>query len=287
MKISAITNGISQDYETACQLMNETGVKYAELQEAYGKRVEYLTLDDARKIKALNDQYDIEVASVTTHAFVGIGVGGIEVGDEKYQEQMALLKNGIEIAKIVGAKHVRAMCFARQIVMWGKNGADQWNAGGNKAWPKFIELYRPIAKLAEEEGISLIVENGFNGMLTSAYTARRFIEDLGSPNVSVLWDPANAAWVGDIAYPNGYEEVKNCLGHVHIKDMLLDPIRSTAEVVAIGRGDLAPYLTRIAKALRDDGYDGFVSLENIYRPEGKDYVDGYRIDIETLKEIFA
>ena len=57
--------------------------------------------------------------------------------------------------------------------------------------------------------------------------------------------------------------------------------------MAIGRGDLAPYLTRIAKALRDDGYDGFVSLENIYRPEGKDYVDGYRIDIETLKEIFA
>ena len=83
MKISVITNGISQDYETACQIMNETGVKYAELQEAYGKRVEYLTLDDARKIKALNDQYGIEVASVTTHAFVGIGVGGIEVGDEK------------------------------------------------------------------------------------------------------------------------------------------------------------------------------------------------------------
>lgn len=286
MKISVITNGISQDYETACQIMNETGVKYAELQEAYGKRVEYLTLDDAHKIKALSDQYGIEVACVTTHAFVGIGVGGIEVGDEKYQEQMALLKNGIEIAKIVGAKHVRAMCFARQIVMWGKNGADQWNAGGNKAWPKLIELYRPIAKLAEAEGVSLIVENGFNGMLTSAYTARRFIEDLGNSHVSVLWDPANAAWVGDIAYPNGYEEVKNCLGHVHIKDMLLDPVRSTAEVVAIGRGDLAPYLTRIAKALRDDGYDGFVSLENIYRPEGKDYVDGYRIDIATLKEIF-
>lgn len=286
MKISAITNGISQDYETACRIMNETGVKYAELQEAYGKRVELLSLEDARKIKALNDQYGIEVSSVTTHAFVGISVGGIEVGDAKYEEQMALLKNGIAIAKIVGAKHVRAMCFARQIVMWGKNGADQWNAGGNKAWPKFIELFKPIAKVAEEEGVSLIVENGFNGMLTSAYTSRRFIEDLGSKNVSILWDPANAAWVGDIAYPDGYNEVKNCLGHVHIKDMLLDPVRSTAEVVPIGRGDLAPYLTRIKAALEADGYDGFVSLENIYRPEGKDYVDGYRIDIATLKEIF-
>ena len=287
MKISVITNGISQDYETACKIMNETGVKYAELQEAYGKRVEYLTLDDARKIHALNEKYGIKVASVTTHAFVGIPVGSLEVGDAKYNEQMNLLKNGIAIAKIVGADHVRAMCFSRQIVMWGKNGADEWNAGGNKAWPKFIELYRPIAKLAEEEGISLIVENGFNGMLTSAYTARKFIEDLGSKSVRILWDPANAAWVGDIAYPDGYNEVKECLAHVHIKDMLLDPIRSTAEVVALGRGQIAQYCERIAAALRADGYDGYVSLENIYRPEGGEYVDGYREDIVTLKEIFG
>lgn len=286
MKISVITNGISQDYETCCKIMNETGVKYAEIQEVFGKRVELISLDEAREIKKLNEKYGIEVASVTTHAFVGIGVGGIEVCDDNYNKQMDLLKNGIAVAKIVDAKHVRAMCFAKHMVMYGYHGSDEWNAGGNKAWPKFIELYRPIAKLAEDEGISLIVENGFNGMLTSGFLAKKFIDDLASPAVSILWDPANALYVGDIAYPDAYNLIKEHLGHVHIKDMNVNPVESWADVTPIGRGQLAQYLVRIADALKKDGYDGFVSLENIYRPDGGDYVDGYRIDIPTLKEIF-
>lgn len=68
MKISVITNGISQDYKTCCKVMNETGVQYAELQEIYGKRVELLTEEEAQKIRTLNEQYGIKPVSVTTHA---------------------------------------------------------------------------------------------------------------------------------------------------------------------------------------------------------------------------
>ena len=52
MKVSVITNGISQDYETCCKIMQETGVQYAELQEVYGKRVELLSEQEAQQIKA-------------------------------------------------------------------------------------------------------------------------------------------------------------------------------------------------------------------------------------------
>ena len=287
MKISVITNGISQDYKTVCEVMNKTGVKYAELQEVFGKRVELLTEEEAFEIKKLNEKYGIEVASVTTHAFVGIGVATLEVNDETYNKQMDLLKNGIKVAKIVGAKNVRSMCFAKHMVMNGFHGSDQWNAGGNKAWPKFIELYRPIAKLAEQENISLTVENGFNGMITSGFLGKKFIEDLGSKNVTILWDPANALYVGDVAYPTAYNQLRPITNHIHIKDMIVDPIESWADVTPVGRGQLAPYLIRIADALRADKFDGFVSLENIYRPDGGDYIDGYYIDIETIKEIFG
>lgn len=287
MKISVITNGISQDYETCCKVMNETGVKYAELQEAYGKRVELLTKEEAEKIRDLNTKYGIEVACVTTHAFVGIGVGGINVGDELYNKQMDLFKNGIMVARTVGTNMVRTMCFAKHMVMNGYHGSDVWNAGGNTAWPKFIELYRPIAAVAEEEGIDLIVENGFNGMITSGFLGKKFIEDLGSKSVSMLWDPANALYVGDIAYPTAYNQLKDVLGHVHIKDMVVNPIESWADVTPVGRGMLSQYLTPIAEALRADGYEGFVSLENIYRPDGGDFVDGYYIDIPTMQAIFG
>ena len=219
MKVSVITNGISQDYETCCKVMNETGVQYAELQEVYGKRVELLTEEETLKIKALNEQYGIMPVSVTTHAFAGVGVMDLEIGDAVYEKHMNLLKNGIKIARIVGAPQVRAMPFTKAIVLHGAHGSDQWNAGGNKAWPKFIELYRPIAKLAEDEDITITVENGFNAMIVSGYQCRRFIEELGCDKIKILWDPANALYYGDIPYPNAYNEVKDCLGHVHIKDL--------------------------------------------------------------------
>lgn len=286
MKISVITNGISQDYETCCQVMNKTGVKYAELQEIYGKRVEYLTEEEMYRVKQLNEQYDIEPISITTHAFAGVGVMDLNIGDETYEAHMNLLKNGIKFAKIVGAPQVRAMPFTKAIVLHGAHGSDQWNAGGNKAWPKFIELYRPIAKLAEAENITITVENGFNAMIVSGYQCRKFIEQLGCEHIKILWDPANALYYGDIPYPNAYQEVRDYLGHVHIKDLNCSLIEGWVDIKNIGHGTMAPYLDDIRTALELDGYDGYISLENIYRPDGGDYIDGYYLDIPELKKRF-
>ena len=287
MKISVITNGISQDYETCCKIMNQTGVQYAELQEVYGKRVELLSEEQAQKIKALSEQYGIQPISVTTHAFAGISVMDLEVNDETYQKHMALLQNGIRVARIVGAKQVRAMPFTKAIVLKGSHGSDQWNAGGNKAWPKFLELYRPIAQLAEQEDIDITVENGFNAMIVSGYQCRQFIEELGCDRIKILWDPANALYYGDKPYPDAYNEVRRYLGHVHIKDLNCSLIEGWVDIKNIGHGMMAPYLDDIRQALEKDGYDGYISLENILRPDGGDYIDGYYLDIPELQKRFA
>ena len=287
MKVSVITNGISQDYETCCKVMQKTGVQYAELQEIYGKRVELLTQEEAEEIRALNEQYGITPVSVTTHAFAGVDVMSLHVGDETYEKHMALLKNGIRVARIVGAPQVRAMPFTKAIVLHGAHGSDQWNAGGNKAWPKFIELYRPIAKLAEDEDITITVENGFNAMIVSGYQCRKFAEELGCDKIKILWDPANALYYGDIPYPNAYNEIKDCLGHVHIKDLNCSIVEGWVDIKNIGHGMMAPYLDDIRTALERDGYDGYVSLENIYRPDGGDFIDGYYLDIEEPKKRFG
>jgi len=287
MKISVITNGISSDYETCCKVMNETGVKYAEIQNVWDIPVESLTYEQAMEIKRLNDKYGIEPVSITTHAFAGIGVMDLEISDARYEKHMNLLKNGIKIAKIVGAPQVRAMPFTKTIVLKGFHGSDKWNAGGNKAWPKFIELFRPIAELAVQENITITVENGFNAMIISGYQCRQFIEELNCEKIKILWDPANALYYGDIAYPDAYNEIRNYLGHVHIKDLNCSIIEGWVDIKNIGHGQMAQYLDDIREALERDGYDGYVSLENIFRPEGGDFKDGYYLDIKELQKRFA
>lgn len=288
MKIGVITNGISEDFSTVCKVMKETGIKFAEIQNVFDKPVENLTMDDARIVKQMSDENDIVPFCVTSHAFVGIPVGAIEIGDATYEKHMALFKNSIEVAKILGTKMVRTMVFTKQIVTWGSHGSDKWNAGGNKAWPKFIKLYEPIVKVAEEAGIELVIENGFNGMISSTKLAKRMIDDLGGPSkVKLLWDLANALYYQEYPTVEVYEAIKDYVGHIHIKDVYVDTIASTVDVRHIGRGHLAPYLQDFAGALRKDKYQGVISLENIYRPDGGDFIDGYYEDIVEMKKIFG
>lgn len=287
MRIAVITNGISEDYEKACKVMKDTEIGYADIQNVFNKPVEKITMNEAEKIKKYSLEYGITPSSITSHAFAGIPVKSIEVNDSKYTEQLLLLKNAIKVAKFLGVKQVRSMVFSKEIVTFGSNGADKWNSGGNKSWPKFLKLYEPVIKLAEDEGVDLCFENGFNGMISSTYLAKKMINDLGSPeHLKFIWDPGNALYYGEKPTVEVYEQIKKHLANIHIKDLKIDTIKSEVEARPIGSGQIAPYLLDLATALRKDDYKGFVTLENFYRPEGKDFVDGYHTDIPQMKKIF-
>ena len=106
--------------------------------------------------------------------------------------------------------------------------------------------------------------------------------------LKVLWDPANACYCHETAYPNGYEELRGgYLGHLHIKDVQVDTPRSTLEVREMGHGQLADQFQPMADALTADGYDGVVSYEGVYHPGNGDFEAGFRACIGRFKEIFG
>ena len=287
MKIAVITNGISSNYEECCKVMNETGVKYAEIQNVNNTPVECLTVDDAKEWKKISDTYGIIPVCVTTHAFAGVPVASLEVGDATYEKHMNLLKNGIAQAKALGVNMVRSMTFTKAIVTWGYHGSQIWNAGGNKSWGKFIKLFEPIVKLAEDEDMDIVVETCFNSMNTTCGLNRKMIDDLGSRRLKLLWDPCNSLMYHEFPNVEVYESIKDILAHIHIKDAKVDSIMSTVDFRPIGRGMMAPYLMDLADALRRDKYQGYISLENVLKPDDGDFIDGYYQDIPELIKIFG
>ena len=301
MKVAAITNGISANYETACRIMRETGLQYAELQHLEGKQipelaigevrsvpgvpVETLCEEEAYRVKALSEEYGITPVVITSHAFCGIPVKTTEIGDKTYEAHYALLKNAIRFAHILGVRLIRVMCFSKQPVMFGYHGAREWLANDNTTWEKFISLYPPVLELAEKEDVELILENG-NGMVCSAALMRRMADDLQSDRLKFLWDPANGLYYNEKPTVEVYRYIRDILAHVHIKDLVVDIPTAMMDVKKIGQGELAPYLPALAEAMKEDGYEGCVSLENIYKPDGGTFLDGYYQDIVTLKELF-
>jgi sugar phosphate isomerase/epimerase len=72
-----------------------------------------------------------------------------------------------------------------------------------------------------------------------------------------------------------------------MKEMKVDIPKATVNFRYLGRGDLAPYIEEIANALRKDNYDGVISLESVYRPDGGTFEEGCYKSIGVMKELFG
>jgi sugar phosphate isomerase/epimerase len=200
---------------------------------------------------------------------------------------MDALQRCIDMAKAFDTKLVRTMSFRKEMIIFGYNGAEDWNASRG-AWDKLIQLLTPAVKLAEENNITLVVETGNNAMITSAVLARRFIDDMGSDHLKLLWDPANTLYCGEAVYPDGFDVLRGgYIGHLHIKDSKVDIAGAAVWQCELGTAQMAPYLEGIAAGLKEEDYDGVVSLESVYHPTDGTYEDGFRASVGRFKEIFA
>jgi len=286
MKLGVITDGISRDLDHALRVMNETGVEHAELQFVWEKEIGDHTPEELLMIKALVKQYNVRVPCITRHNFVGLPVMTTTPEDEAYQKHFESLKRCIHIAKELGSDLVRVMSCRKEMIIFGYNGADQWVASTG-AWDKLLKLMEAPVKLAEDEGITLAVETGNNAMITSGYLARKLIDDLGTKHLKVIWDIPNTLYCTDIPFPDAYEEIRNHIGHIHIKDCKTDIAKATVQFCPLGQGDMAPYLEDIAEALKKDDYQGVISLESVYRPDDGTFEDGYRECLPAFKKLFG
>jgi L-ribulose-5-phosphate 3-epimerase len=129
----------------------------------------------------------------------------------------------------------------------------------------------------------LVMENDFECNLGSGALAGRMIEQVASPHLRLLWDCGNSFFVGETPYPDGYQSSKHLIGHVHIKDAVIDPESGKPRWVALGSGevDIAGQL----RALQEDAYSDVISLENHYTPPGGAPEDGVRQSFANLQRL--
>ena len=287
MKLGVICDGISRDLTHAIDVMDEFDLTYAELQFVGDKEVGDHSAAEITEIDQLLRGRGKPVSCLSRHIFAGT-TSANRPGDALHQKHMDALKRVIEMAHILGAPLVRIMTQKKEQILWGRNGAEKWNVA-HGAWDTMAPMIAPAVDLAKAEGVTLVVETGNGTMVNSNYTARKLIDELDAKDtLKVLWDPGNNCWCHEQAFPDGYEAVKGgYLGHVHIKDVLVDTPRATLEVRKMGTGQLGPMFQPMADAMRADHYDGVISFESVFHPGNGDFEDGFRQCIGLFKEIFG
>lgn len=147
-------------------------------------------------------------------------------------------------------------------------------------WPRFREVWPPLIKLAEKEGVRVGIENcpmsftkdewpGGKNLATTPAIWRRMFEEISSEHFGLNYDPSHMVWQ-QMCYLQPMRHFAEKLFHVHAKDARIDrhklnevgclahPLEfHTPKLPGLGDVDWGKFVS----VLGDAGYDGPVCVE--------------------------
>lgn len=147
-------------------------------------------------------------------------------------------------------------------------------------WPKMLEVWTPLVRLAEKEGVRIGIENcpmwftgdewpGGKNLMTTPAIWRKVFAELNSPNLGLNYDPSHFAWMR-MDYLKPLRGFTDRLFHLHAKDVRVDlerfdEVGPMAHPLAYHRPKL-PGLGeidwgRFFSVLTDVGFGGAVCVE--------------------------
>jgi L-ribulose-5-phosphate 3-epimerase len=256
MRLCIVTDEISQDLTHALDVCEDEGVSTVELRAVEGANIVSHDDDSVEKIKAMIDGRGFRVGGIAS-PFLKCHISGD--GDPQgathfaapasREEQWGILERSFEVAHLFGAPLVRTFSFWR--VPHPEDVRD--------------ELAAVIAEAAERTGVAgltLGIENEHACNLATGAETRWVLDRVSSPALGVIWDPGNEAVMDSEPFPSGYEQVRDRMVHVHLKDA-----DQNGNWTKMGTG-IIDYPGQF-RALAEDGYEGLLSLETHYEtPDG-------------------
>jgi sugar phosphate isomerase/epimerase len=147
-------------------------------------------------------------------------------------------------------------------------------------WPRFLEVWRPLVKHAEDRGVRIGIENcpmlftadewpGGKNLATSPAIWKRMFADIPSPSFGLNFDPSHFI-LQHMDYVAPLQAFRDRLVHVHAKDARIDrtgvdehgifaypKLWHTPKLPGMGDVRWGAFLG----ALAETGYDGHVAIE--------------------------
>jgi sugar phosphate isomerase/epimerase len=246
-KLAVFTDEISRDLERACDICREYGVEGVELRGVWDAACHELSDAQVREARRIIEDHGLAVCSVASP------FGKCDLNDPaQVADHMDILRRASDVGLALGCRLVRGFAF------WNREQVPSWE----KPWDAMRDAYRPVPAILADKGTILGLENEAACYVGAANDTRRFLDMLDCDAVKAVWDPANHVHDlegRDIApYPDGYNIIKEDIVHVHMKDAAPGADGSCRNVF-LGEG-IVDWQGQL-EALRNDGYDGFVSLE--------------------------
>lgn len=268
-KTAFISDEVSQDLPTAARLAVSYGLDALEIRSVRERNPFQMTPEDFKYVKSVCDDHGLAICAVASPLFK------CDLNsEEEYQAHLAGLGRCIDAAHLWETKIIRGFTF--------------WKDGfGERSFPKIVDRYQRAIRMAEENDVIIAIESEPSVCTINMRALRDFLELAGSDRLAALWDPGNE--VSDPGtpppYPVGYELLRPWIKHVHLKDAKATVGQDFYEPALMGQGNVDFH--GALKRLKEDNYEGYVSIETHYRmkkaafseselarPQGSAFSDG-------------
>lgn len=235
MKISCFADEISPKLYEQLRVMQELKIQWMDLRSCWDVGVLQLSDDQITVIRDMAREAGIGIACIGSP----IGKAPLTDPEEKAIDQ---LHRAIHIAKLCSTRYIRVFSYypgelerseARKIA---RERLSQW------------------AKIAEAEGITLVLEGARNTTCGTGEELAELLSWVNSPSLKLVFDAAALVAAGDRPYDESLPKVLPWLEYLHIKDCRRG--ENIRRVAGEGDGQIAQVLTTLK-----DREDLFASLE--------------------------
>ena len=237
--ISGFADEIDPQLDVQLKVVRDLEMEYICLRAADGKGIAEYSVDEIRE----NILPRLQAAGVKVSS-LGSPIGKIDIDDDAaYETQLTQLDTLCRICSLLDCKYIRMFSFW----MLNKN-PDEWKN-------EVLRKLRGFADVAARYGVVLIHENEKDIYGDIGSRCKTILDELASPYFKAAFDFANFVQCGEDTVAC-WELLKEHVAYIHIKDA----VTGSNENVVCGTGDgKIPQL--LAKAIKEDGYEGFLTLE--------------------------
>jgi sugar phosphate isomerase/epimerase len=256
MKISFSTLGCpGWSWEDMLSTAKDLGFDGIEIRgignELYVPEVKHFSSNNIEQTKKKLSKIGLEIPCLTSACFLFDKVNA--------EKQINECINYIDLAAKLGTPYVRVL-------------GDAQPQASDVDIDFVAKNLKMLAEKAGAKGIKLLIET--NGIFADSKVLKEMLESVNSHSVGVLWDIHHPVRYFNESIEYTYSNLKDYICFVHIKDSVMTD--GAVKYKMTGHGDIP--VKAAVKLLKQNGYDGYVSLE---------WVKRWCLDLEEPGIVFA
>jgi sugar phosphate isomerase/epimerase len=235
--LSGFADEISPELDDQLATLAAESISHLELRSVWSTNVADLRGEQLASFRRALDGAGVAVSAI------GSPIGKIEL-EAPLGPELERMRRVADIASELGTQIVRVFSF---FVPPGEPP--------ERHRTQVIDRMCALTQIAEDRGLILAHENEKEIYGDRPERCADLITSVGSPAFLATFDAANFVQCGVQPHTEGYALLRPYLVYLQVKDALA----ATGEVVPAGQGD--GQVRETLSALRDSGFEGYVSLE--------------------------